>query len=243
MKTILKISFLIILLFGYNFSFSQDEIPDKKGLALGVTFAPQLYNWRISDSEWQWAYDLFDSLYNEEVGFLVEVNLEFELSNKFSIKTGFGSSIARNKSMIMDLNVTDPIIPSQHISMREISYFLELPVMLRYDLYKTDRWRVFLGAGIINKFLFYNVVKSYAEYPETGETEFWMKDGSFVNNFYMLMAASVEAGIAYNFSSRISAAFFPSFEYSFVDISSRKQNSNRGYTLFGLNLSVVYNLR
>lgn len=242
MKPTLKYSLLCIFLLSCFISISQSEESAKKGLALGITFAPQFIDWQ-NDFKGHQFDEIIDSLSDKQLGFLVEINLEFEVSSKLSIKTGLGSSISRRKSNIIELNVSDPIIPSRYISWREISYFLELPVMLRYNLHRTDRWRVFIGAGIVNSFLFYNVQKLYAEYPETVENELISKGGSFYNNFYMLMAVCIEAGIAYNFNNRISASFFPSFEYSFIDISSRKQIGNRGYYLVGLNLGVVYHIK
>lgn len=219
---------------------SQDETENKKGFSLGITFAPQFYNWHTTDSEWPWVDDLMDSMYIDQLSFLVGLNTEFELSHNLAIRTGLNTSIYRSKSIIMEIHTNDPLIESEFISFKYITYFLELPIILKYNFFHTDQIKLFAGAGINNKFHFYNVGKTYAEYPDTGDHELMSKSGGIVKYITYYMAAEIDVGIDFTFSKKISTGFYPSFEYAFLNLSTRNRNLKRNYYLLGLNFCVAY---
>ena len=231
---------MILFLFSGQVVFSQNKTNKTKGVSIGLIIAPQFSNWSYNNNkEYQSAVDLMDSIFTTKNGGSLGFVAEFQLNNKSSLKTGLTTSIYPFETITMEANVEDPLIPCGKYSLAGSDYFIDLPFSYKHSLYKTTRINLFLGAGIINKFLFYTRTKSYSIC--NGEKDLMSKSGNVVKYFNYFIAASIEAGIEILITERFNVGFFPSFEYSVLNIKKDREITKKYYQV-GLNLSAVWKL-
>lgn len=240
MKKHLKYILVSVVFLHSHFLFSQSDGERINRKSLGIVFTPQFSNWYYkSTPEYQWVVDYYDSVFIHKNGLSIGIILEYDINSTFAVKTGLQFSYYPYETIILEANVDDPLFPCGHFSFEGTDYFLDLPLLLKYDLLKTNRLIFFLSGGIINKFLFYERTKSYSECFSHKNRELIGKSGNFTKSFIYFIAASIEAGINISITDRIYTGLYPSFEYSFYS-NMQKNDFNRCYYLFGLNISVAY---
>ena len=219
MKKIFKYLLITIISLCSQALLSQNEGNSTNRFSLGIIFTPQFSNWYYKTTpEDQFVVDYMDSVLTNKNGFSAGIIMEYDLNFKFSLKTGFQSSYYPYESIILEINnYDDPLFPCGRYSYTGSDHFIDLPILLKYNLYKTNRIKLFLSAGLINKFLFYNRTESYSECLGSGNRELISKSGNITNSFNYFIAASIEAGIDFSITDKIYTGLYPSFEYSFLN--------------------------
>ncbi|NOU48787.1 MAG: hypothetical protein HOO86_17235 [Bacteroidales bacterium] len=230
--------FLFIACFCGQTLFSQNESIRAERFSIGTIFAPQFSNWTYHNSpKYQTIVDLMDSIYTTKDGFSFGFVADFYLDKRSSVKSGILTSLYPIETIVMIANSEDPIIPGGRYSFSGIDYFIDIPLIYKYSLYTNRRVNLFLGTGVVNKFLFYTSTKSFLY--NNGAKELMNKSGDFPNFFTYFIAASVEAGIEISITERINFGFFPSFEYSVLNVKKDREIT-RKYSQIGLNTSISY---
>lgn len=240
MKKNIKYTLLILLLFSGQLLLSQDKMNKSRRISLGLIIAPQFSNWSYNTTaEYQEFVDVMDSIYNTKNGGSIGFIMEFHFDKKSSLKTGLTTSFYPFETIVLNVNGDDPTIPCGQISFSGIDYFIDIPLIYKYSLYSTKRVNLFLGAGIINKFLFCTRTKSFSIC--NGEKELTNKSLTLANDVHFFMAASIEAGVEISITERFNIGFFPSFEYSLINIQQDRQITKKYYQL-GLNLIMAWKI-
>ena len=241
MQEILKyISISILLIFGHNL-FSQNEESNNK-YSIGIVFTPQFSNWKYKTSpEYQWFVDLADSIYIEKNGFSFGIISEYKINNKFDLDFGVVSSYYPYETIILTNNLPnqDPLLPCGRGSFSGSDHFIDIPISLKYNLINRNRVTLFVGIGIVNKFLLFERVKSFSECYNN--KELISKSCKIVDFFNYYISGSLKAGIDISITDKISTGFYPSFEYSLFNIKKDREIT-RHYNLVGININMLYKL-
>lgn len=220
---------LILILFSHSL-FSQSQAKKSDGLSVGVNFAPTFHSWSYrNSSEYDEVVSLMDSIMSSKTGIAFGVITEFYLNTKSSIKTGLTTSIYPYESIVMEANVEDPILPCGSYSSSGSDFYIDIPVSYKRSVYRCKNIDLTIGAGIMNKFLFYNKSSFYSVCGEGKELV--SKSGSVVKQFNYLIAATVDAGFDLYLTKRLSIGVNPSFEYSLINIKKDREITNKYYQI------------
>ena len=240
MKSRVTYILLIITLFSVNTLLCQNEENASNRFSLGLVFAPQFSNWSYNyKSEYQDINDLMDSIYKDKNGFSFGFIAEYHF-NKSSIKSGLQTSLYPYETVILDVNnPANPEFSCGLYSNSGTDYYIDIPFIYKYSFFRTKTLNIFLGAGVINKFLFYSRTKVFSHC--NGVKELINSSAEVVNDFQYYIAASIETGIEVSLIEKLVIGFFPSFEYS-LNNKIKEGLIKRKYYQLGLNLSVGWKI-
>jgi len=218
---------------------SQTQDNNFNGVSIGIFVAPQFISWNYKyDEEYKEVVEIMDSVGEVKNGMSFGINTDFYFNHKSSLKTGLSISLYPYETINMKANVEDPLLPCGNFSHSGTDYFIDLPILYKHILLKRKRINFFVGAGLLNKFLFYTRTKTYSIC--NGNNELIDKSGSVAKSFNYFISTLLEAGIDFVISEHLILGLSPSFEYSLINIK-RDREITKKYYQTRINISAAWN--
>ncbi len=244
MKKKIIFSILLMVFLGGTFNAYPQTTKEKKDrLSLGFVFTPQFWHWYHRNSpELQSIVDMDDSVYNDKNGFSTGFTIEYDLNDKISLKSALLTSFYNYNTIPIELypeDPSDPIMMGRYVSYSGSDHFIDLPLILKYKFHEIKRFSFFVGAGFINKFLFWNREKVYMQYFPSGDKNLYSKQSGIVHEFHYMLAATAEAGGEYSINDKFRLSLYPSFEFSLLS-PNNNPDMKRHYYLLGINAGISY---
>lgn len=238
---ILKSTLLVVLSIISLSSFSQTPEDDKSKFTIGVTVGPNASSWYgetdYSSGEIYTKGGLFDDI----DGITFGLSGEYKFNRRLSLKTGLQTSSINYKISGVSISENDEPNPdnSRIATINYSIYYLDVPILLRFNYFETNYFKFFVNGGLLNKFLLYQHIKG--RYDDNNDKVSFPKNGEFVDFVDYILALKVEAGIEAKLDNGFNLALYPSFEVSVLNMYN-KDYFKKSYYLLGLNLSLSYNL-
>ena len=236
---------LLTLLYILPFALCSQDAPVKEEskFSLGFSFSPD-YCYRVlkPDAASQWIADHRDSIEVPKFGFTSGVNLDWHISQRFTLRAGMHLSDKGERIPIRDAvwittsPTPDPTLPKRY-SFNYHYLYLDFPVTVNFFIL-TKRTKLFLSAGISTNLFLTQMTTTYYEY-ENGETK---RNRSFGNNGFNRINLALVGGIGLGFdiSEKMFLRLEPTYRRSMFSIIDAPIN---GYLYsFGLNAGIYYQL-
>ena len=234
---ILKSTFLIVLSIISLSTFSQTPKRDRSKFTVGITAGPNASSWYGETDHYSGEIYTKGGLFDDIDGITIGLTGEYKFNRKLSLKTGLlTSSIYFKRSGIINDSTPQEF---RTATFKYSYYYLNIPILLRFNYFETNRIKLFVNGGFVNKFLTYQFGKII--YKDNNEEVALDKSGELVDFIDYILALNVEAGIEAKLDNGFNLALYPSFEVSVLNMYN-KDYFKKSYYLLGLNLSLSYNL-
>jgi len=238
---ILKSTLLIVLSIISLSSFSQTPEVDRSKFTVGITAGPNASSWYGETDYYSGEIYTKGGLFDDIDGITIGLTGEYKFNSKLSLKTALQTSSINYKISGISISENNEPGPdfTRSATLKYSTYYLDIPILLRFNYYETNYFRFFINGGLLNKFLLYNHVKG--RYDDNNDKVSFPKNGEFVDFIDYILALNVEAGIEAKLDNGFNLALYPSFEVSVLNMYN-KDYFKKSYYLLGLNLSLSYNL-
>lgn len=222
---------------------SQNTETKNNKILLGVNITPQFSNWYIKTTpENSWLTQVNDSTFKHKNGLSFGIDIDIPIKNKFSLKTGLLASFKRYETPLNKVNITDPILTYEYLSSTGSDYFLDIPVLIKYNYFSSKKIKLSIGCGIVNKFLIFNINKLYGSHtPNSNNKSLLNKSSNLTNDFVYWLALKIEANLKYSITHRLSAGISTSYEHSITQ-NFKKSDISQFYYLFAVGLNISFEI-
>lgn len=201
-------------------------------VSIGISGSPDFYNYQFK------SIPGFEHEYKTKTNYSIGMSMNYNFAERLSVKTGL---LFSTKGYVLDYSwliaeTNDPLLAQE--SNINISY-LDIPVLISYDLLRLDKLSLFTSTGIVASFLIKeNEISTMGDGTEK-ETEYskTMFNQSFNKT---LLAIDLEIGLKYNFNEKLFMSIAPYLRYGLNKISDEVLESNP--LSYGASLGMHLNL-
>jgi hypothetical protein len=211
---------LVVLLFITSVAYAQDKpkrIPKHKTvLSLGLTASPDIY---IYDFK---AYPNFSFSYNSKVNYSAGITAVYYPVKFISLRTAL---LYSTKGFSLDYNyqTTAPAVNPDSVAVNtELKAdYLDIPIILHFNLIHRDRIQLFIAAGFVPGILVSKAQETLYKSAKTRATDDLSK------NFNEFVAGTIYSiGFKYNLSPKFGLGFDPYFRYYLNKIDKQAMSAN-----------------
>lgn len=216
---------LVFLLLITSVTYGQDKpkrIPKHKTvLSLGLTASPDIY---IYDFK---AYPNFSFSYDSKVNYSAGITAVYYPVKFISIRAAL---LYSTKGFSLDYNykTPDPNVASTYVNPDSVAVntelkadYLDIPIILHFNLIHRDRIQLFVAAGIVPGVLVSKAQETLYKSAKTRATD------DLSRNFNEFVAGTIYSiGFKYNLSPKFGIGFDPYFRYYLNKIDKQAMSSN-----------------
>lgn len=206
------------------------KIPKHKTVAsIGLTASPDVYVYDFK------AYPEFTFKYNSQLNYSAGLTVVYYPIKFISLRL---AALYSTKGFALDYNYTssNPTLNPDSLAANTslVADYLDLPVILHFNLIHKDRIQVFLAAGIVPGIL---VKKSQVTFFKSNSQR---STDDISKNFNEFLAGTIYSiGFKYNLSEKIGIGIDPYFRYYLNKID--KQSMGENPVSFGGKIALYYN--
>jgi hypothetical protein len=243
-----RILILIFTLFSI-ISFGQDTIVQHK-LFIGLNFSPD-YCYRsltkndqsISESSWNRAKNLEDSIEKPKFGFTTGINFYYFINERFSIESGIFYSLRGYKTIplpILIITSSGNIDFSEKASLISNYSYLDFPLKVNYTFFK-NRVRMIVGLGATLNVLL--KARFSSDPPEILESAFALTDGhgKYTGN-KINISPTVSIGLQYELNEKMNLRIVPTFRYGLLGLDDKSYKTIHLWNA-GINVGYCYRIK
>jgi hypothetical protein len=242
-KNSIILASLFLILFSSQILVSQNTETKNNKILLGINITPQLSNWYLKTTpENSWFTQFHDSTFKHKNGLSFGIDIEIPIKNKISLKTALLASFKRYETPLMEVNISDPILTYEYISTAGSDYFLDIPILIKYDYFSSKKIKLSIGGGIVNKFRILDHHKMYGSHSSNSDNKILLsKNSEFVNYFDYWLALKVEASLRYSITPRLSTGISTSYEHA-ITHNFKQSEINLFYYLFAVGMNISFQI-
>ena len=134
-----------ILLADCALSTPTDPVVEIKKMVLKAPFKRQQYVSAVLGA----GANLRNSMGNTSIGYSAGLTYEWELSERWSIKTGLIANLKRyDRNDVVQLQANDGITYQANQLKTTNLTVVEVPIDVQYTVFKADKWRLYLASGV-----------------------------------------------------------------------------------------------
>jgi len=238
MKTLKTLLLIIVITIVSSNVFSQTENENNSKFTIGLAFGPNISDWAYFHSGQKAEMKTRGNLFDNIDGITIGITGEYKINNKLSLKTGLLTSNTLEEYEIPYSLYEDETWETRVGIFRSRYHFVNIPINLKFNYFKSQKVSLFINGGLSNKLLVYEKYliidkKTNVEVPN-------IKHSDFAESLDYFLGINFETGIEYKLYENTNLGFYPTFEMSFLNINNSEYG--KAYILLGLNLSLTYNL-
>lgn len=180
MKILKSILLIAITIISLNL-FSQTENDNKSKFSIGITAGPNYSNWYYKSNQSSGKIDTRGRFLENFDGLSLGIVGEYKINNKLALKSGLLTSNTIIKVIPQGdiFNPFDSTFIYRPLVRTTSLHYINIPFLLRFNYLETNKVKLFVNGGLINKFLLYR--KSRGAYEDTGEEAPELDEGFFVD--------------------------------------------------------------